>query len=156
LGDVAYVEANRTDGWAFSDGMCDICIVWYYPFETIDNQPVYNEDQVTAVVQSNLDLITARDTDAQVWFLGQTFAATNQSRELRMPTSAEMEALYLRVMEYPVQGFLWYPWNHTGVYDQVLCDPDFGEQQEMVGDIGNTYAHLTKLYLPEVMHEYVN
>ena len=33
LGDIAYTEANRTDGWSFSAAMCDICLVWYYPFE---------------------------------------------------------------------------------------------------------------------------
>jgi hypothetical protein len=155
MGNMAMAEANRTDGWTFTDGMCDICLIWYYPFETIDDQPVYNEAEVTAVTQVNIDLATERDPDAQVWFLGQSFAAPgNYPRQLRMPTAAEMEALYLRVMEHPVHGFLWYPWNHTEVYDEVLCDPGNEDQQETVGDIGNTYVCLPKLYFPVVLYEY--
>ena len=105
------------------------------------------------MLQTNLDLVQTRDPDAELWFLGQTFASTSTPRELRMPTAAEMEQLYLQVMEQPVDGFLWYPCNHTEVYDQVLCDPGFEDQQDRVGAIGTTYVTLSKQYLPVVMHE---
>ena len=153
LGDLAYVEANRTDGWTFSAGMCDICLLWYYPFEVTGGLEVYNATQVTSVINSNYDLMQVRDPDAELWFLGQTFAGTSGARELRMPTPEEMQQLYLQVMEEPVDGFLWYPCNHTEVYDQVMCDPGFETQQGMVGTIGTTYVTLPKQYLPVVINE---
>ena len=153
MGDIAYAEANRTDGWMFSDGMCDICLLWFYPFTVVDNNPVYEQDGVTAVVESNLPLLATRDPDAQFWFLGQTFVSTLTPREMRMPTPSEMETLYLDVMASPIDGFLWYPCNHTEVYDQVLCDPEMTDLQNAVDDIGNTYVPLSKLYLPVVIYE---
>lgn len=157
MGNMAYVEEHRTDGWLFTDGMCDICLIWYYPFETIDGVDVYQEEMVTAVTLANLDLTAERDANAQVWFLGQSFAAPGDyPRQLRMPTAPEMKSLYLRVMEHPMDGFLWYPWDQTEVYDQVLCDPGMEEQQAIVGEIGTTYARLTKIYFPVVKNEYDN
>ncbi|MCB9422094.1 MAG: hypothetical protein H6667_19995 [Ardenticatenaceae bacterium] len=154
MGNMAYVEEHRTDGWMFSDGMCDICLIWYYPFETIGGEDVYQEEMVTAVIQDNLTLTAERDIDAQLWFLGQSFAAPGEyPRQLRMPTAAEMEAVYLRAMENPLDGFLWYPWSHTEVYDQVLCDPGNEEQQAMVDEIGTTYAHLKRIYFPVVKND---
>lgn len=153
MGNMAYAEAHRTDGWTFTDGMCDICLIWYYPFETIDGQLVYEEDQLSAVIKANIDLIIERNLHARVWFLGQSFAAPgNYPRQLRMPTAAEMEAMYLRVMEQPTHGFVWYPWNHTEVYGQVLSDPGLEEQQEMVQQISDRYLNLSRLYLPVVTY----
>ena len=152
IGNMAYAEAHRTDGWQFSDNMCDICMIWYYPFEMIDGTPIYNDPPVVTAVTENLALIADRDPDAQLWFLGQSFTAPDTfPRHLRMPTAAEMEDLYLLVMTYPVDGFFWYPWNHTEAYDEVLCDPGMEDQQAEVSDIGNRYAHLSKVYMPLVM-----
>lgn len=149
MGNMAYAEEHRTDGWQFSDGMCDICIIWYYPFSVINGQPVYEAANVPPVVVPNVALVRERDPDAELWFLGQTFtAAGSYPRTLRMPTAAEMEALYCLVMESPVDGFLWYPWNHTVVYDEVLGDPEMAEQQDKVGEIDRAYRHRHPLFLP--------
>ena len=60
MGNMAYAEAHRTDGWAFSDGMCDLCLIWYYPFETIDGVDVYDAAGVETAVSENLALAAER------------------------------------------------------------------------------------------------
>ncbi len=156
LDDMAYAEDYRSDGWTFSDGMCDLCIIWQYPFEHVGGQPVFNHEEVRQVTEANIKLIAERDPDAQVWFLGQTFTVSEAfPRRLRMPTAPEMEALYLVVMEYPMHGFFWYPWSHSKSYVQVLGDAEMVEQQEMVGTIGNRYVkRFVELYFPAVIYEY--
>lgn len=154
MGDMAYAEAHRTDGWQFSDGICDICIIWYYPFSIINGVPAYEAANVTPVVTSNVALMQARDPDGELWFLGQSFTALGTyPRDLRMPTAAEMDALYCLVMESAVDGFLWYPWNHTVVYDAVLGDEEMADQQDEVGEIDGAYRQRTTLYFPVVSRE---
>jgi len=146
MADIAYAEEHRTDGWTFSDGMCDICIIWYYPFRYVAGNPVFEEDLVPPVVESNIDLVNARDPDAEVWFLGQAFTQSSHPRDLRMPTPEEMRQLYWMVMQEPVDGFLWYTWNHNaGIYDEVLSDPDMEDQQAVVGNV------VLRVYLPALL-----
>lgn len=154
--DIAYAEEHRKDGWKFSEEMCDLCILWYYPFENVNGQPVFNQEKVEEVMQTNIDIITERDTNAQLWFLGQTFTVSDAfPRRLRMPNASEMEMLYLQVMKYPVHGFFWYPWSHSDIYNQVLGDQGMEEQQEMVGLIGNSYVRqVAAVYLPVLINEY--
>ena len=148
MANIAYWEANRTDGWAFSDGMCDMCIVWYFPFRMQNGNPVYEQDLVPPVVQQNLALVAARDPDAELWFMGQTFAQAAHPRNLRMPTADEMRQLYLLVMQEPVDGFVWYPWQQTDVYDEILADPGNEQQQQQVVYVADHYVHLKKAYMP--------
>lgn len=147
MGDVAYWDEHRPD-WSFGDGMCDICMVWYYPFRydnsngcPVDNpgDPIYQADIVPPVVQSNVAMVNVRDPDAEVWFLGQTFGRTD--RCYRMPTAEEMESLYLMAMAEPLDGFLWYSWSHTeGMADVSLGDEEMEDQQEEAGDIPDTHT----------------
>jgi hypothetical protein len=155
MGDIAYWEDRRSssDGWTFSDGMCDICIIWYYPFRYVGGAPVFEEDLVPPVVQSNLELVRARDPDAVLWFLGQSFTQSTHWRDLRMPTSDEMKALFRLVMQEPLDGYMWYPWNHTDVFDDVLSDPGMEDQQEMVSEIADEYLHHRKSSLPVVLKD---
>ena len=135
MGDIAYAEEHRTDDWAFSDGMCDICIIWYYPFRYVDGEPVFEEDLVLPVVSSNVELVDERDPDAELWFLGQSFTRLEHPRNLRMPTPDEMRRLYWIVMQEPVDGFMWYPWKQTDEFDEVLSDPGMEDQRETVANI---------------------
>lgn len=150
MGDIPYWDVRRPD-FDFSDGMCDFCMIWYYPFScghdvdppttTLCIDPVYEEDMVLPVVQSNLAWVGASDPDAEVWFLGQTFANAAHWRNLRMPTVDEMDALYLHVMQEPVDGFLWYLWSHTADQaDEGLGDAGNEDQQDQAGDIPDAYT----------------
>ncbi len=150
MGDMAYWEAHRTDGWTFSDGVCDICIVWYYPFSSPEGTPIYEKAAVLQTVQSNLALRDEHDPDAELWFMGQAFAQQAHERHLRMPTPDEMMTLYLDVMQEPVDGFMWYPWIHGMYMDERLGDPGHEAQQEEVQVIAETYVRLPKVYLPLV------
>jgi uncharacterized repeat protein (TIGR01451 family) len=146
MADMAYAEENRTDDWRFSDGMCDICMVWYYPFRYVDGDPVYEEEIVLPVVQSNVALVNERAPDAEAWFLGQSFALATHRRNLRMPTADEMVHLYLLVMQEPVNGFLWYPWSHTeAMADEALGDEGMEEQQEAAKEIADTHMGYASL-----------
>lgn len=134
MGSMAYWDERRED-WSFSDGMCDICMIWYYPFRYIDGDPVYERDQVLPLVQPNVALVDERDPDAEVWFLGQSFSHSAHWRNLRMPTADEMVDLYLLVMQEPVDGFMWYPWYHTDESaDEGLGDPGMEDQQGAARD----------------------
>lgn len=145
MGEIAYWEEHREDGWAFSDGMCDVAIVWHYPFRYIDEIPVYEREIVPLVVQPNVALVHERDPDAEMWFLGQSFAYSEHTRNLRMPTPEEMEDLYLVVMQEPVDGFMWYPWGHTEEYDARLGDEGMEEQQEAARNIAETHMGYASL-----------
>jgi len=134
MGSMAYWDEHRDD-WSFSDGMCDICMIWYYPFRYVDGDPVYERDLVLPLVQPNVALVDERDPDAEVWFLGQAFSHSAHWRNLRMPTADEMVDLYLLVMQEPVDGFLWYPWFHTEeMADEGLGDPGMEDQQGAARD----------------------
>lgn len=149
MGNIAYWDENRED-WAFSDGVCDICIIYYFPFRYVSGEPVYDRDIVLSVVQSNVPLVQERDPDAELWFFGQAFAQSAHWQNLRMPTPDEMVALYLDVMHEPVDGFMWYPWCHTDIYDSSLGDEGMEEQQEAVKDIADNYTP-PKIYLPLII-----
>lgn len=137
MGDMALFEEDlrlRFPGRNFKVGICDICIVWYYPFRYTDEQPVFEEDIVRETIQNNRRLIDERAPDTQLWFLGQAYALHKHKRHLRMPTPEEMERLYRVVQSQQVDGFLWYPWLH-GNCDQVLSDPEMEPQRLAVRGI---------------------
>jgi hypothetical protein len=144
MGNISYWDENRTD-WDFSDGVCDICMIYYFPFRYLNGDPVYEQDIVLSVVEPNVEIMAERDPDAELWFLGQAFEQSAHYRNLRMPTPEEMKQLYWDVMQYPVDGFMWYSWQHTDQYDALLGDPGMEEQQEAVGNI------VFRTYLPVLM-----
>lgn len=115
----------------FSAGICDVCIVWYYPARYIDGQAAFEEDLVYEALQTARMTIDERAPEAQLWFLGQAFASYKHRRELRMPTPDEMERLYTITQQERVDGFLWYPWRH-GKYDWVLSDPEMEARRQAV------------------------
>jgi hypothetical protein len=147
MGNIAYWDENRDD-WDFSDGVCDICMIYYFPFRYVNGDPVYEQDIVLSVVGPNMSLVQERDPDAELWFLGQAFTQSAHFRNLRMPTPEEMETLYLDVMQEPLEGFMWYSWRHTDQYDELLGDPGMEDQQGAVGDISDAYLDLLRIYLP--------
>jgi hypothetical protein len=65
-----------------------------------------------------------------------------------MPTADEMRQLYLLVMQEPVDGFVWYPWQQTEVYDTILSDPQNVQQQQQVEYVADHYVHLKRAYMP--------
>ncbi len=140
----SHLFPNRT----FSDGICDICMIWYYPFRYIEGAPVFETTEVDNLLMNNIPLIKQRDPDAQIWFLGQTFAYDDHPRQLRMPTPVEMADLYPFVMQHPVDGFLWYAWRH-GTYDLNLGDPSADEQQDILNDISDEFLLTTDLVLQQ-------
>ena len=137
-------------GRDFSDGICDICMIWYYPFRTVDSQPVFETTQVEDLLENNLPLVRENDSDAQVWFLAQSFAYTDHPRNLRMPMPAEMAALYQLVMQYPVDGFLWYAWQH-GTYDANLGDPEMADQHDELDVIAENFLMEADLALQQTL-----
>ncbi len=135
MGDMAWFEQSwRFPNRAFSAGICDICIVWYYPFRYVEGQPVFETEKVRETLRTNRALMDERAPDAQLWFLGQVYTLHQHKRDLRMPTPEEMEMLYTIVESGGADGFLWYPWLH-GNCDQVLSDPDMEPQRQAVYDI---------------------
>ncbi|MBN1582136.1 MAG: hypothetical protein JXA89_15640 [Anaerolineae bacterium] len=119
---------NRT----FGPGICDICIIWYYPARYLDNQPAFEKELLREVLQENRELVDARTPGAQLWFLGQTYAQYQHRRQLRMPTPQEMQQIYAIAEQARVDGFLWYPWLHGSNYDQVLSSPEMEPQRRAV------------------------
>lgn len=135
MGNIAWFEASlRFPKRDFTPGICDICIIWYYPARYVDGQPAFEEDRARQIMQTHRRLISERAPEAQLWFLGQTFAQSEHERTLRMPTPGEMERLYALAEREQVDGFLWYPWLH-GSYDQVLGDPEMEPQRNAVRQI---------------------
>ena len=140
IGNMALFENSpRFPGRDFSDGICDICIVWCTPFQSEDGTPVFVETEVRETIEQNHALIASRDPDAQLWFLGQTYALAEHRHALRMPTPEEMEALFVIATENDqLDGFLWYPWYH-GNYDHVLGEPEMETQRQAVRRIYDTH-----------------
>lgn len=139
MGDMAWFEKSpRFLNRDFTAGICDICIVWYYPFRYLDGQPAFEEDLVRGTLQANRKLVDERAPDAQLWFLGQVYTLHTHKRQLRMPTPEEMEKLYTIAEQEQVDGFLWYPWLH-GNCDQVLSDPEMEPQRQAVRHIYENY-----------------
>lgn len=139
LGNMAWFEnSQRFPNRDFTAGICDICIVWYYPARYVNGQPAFQEDLVRETLQENRKLVDERAPDAELWFLGQTYAQGEHRAQLRMPTPDEMETIYAIAEQERVDGFLWYPWTH-GNYDQVLSDPEMEPQRQAVRHIYESY-----------------
>lgn len=143
-------EALRPDGWRFSDGMCDICIIWFYPCRFENDIPIYIEGQVTEVIAQDRRLIDERDPDAELWFLGQAFGQLDYATPLRFPSPEEMHNIYVSANQNQVEGFMWYAWQQSSIYDEVLGDPGNASQQEMIGTIASLYLKPPKIYVPLV------
>jgi hypothetical protein len=142
MGNMAWFERGlqslRFPNRDFTAGICDICIVWYYPARYVDGQAVFEEGPVRDTLQANRNLVDERAPEAQLWFLGQTFALHEHRRKLRMPTPEEMERIYAIAEQEQVDGFLWYPWSH-GNYDQELSDPQMEPQRRTLYRIHKEY-----------------
>jgi hypothetical protein len=140
MSDIAGFEADpRFGDRRFTDGICDLCAIWYYPFRIQGGEPVAEYQRVRDVIAANDALVRERDPDAQIWFLGQTYAMAGHRPPLRMPSAEEMRSLAQLLLEDPhIDGLLWYPWNHSS-YDQVLGDPASGLQREAVQAIYEQY-----------------
>ncbi|HZW04293.1 MAG TPA: hypothetical protein VFF68_10225 [Anaerolineaceae bacterium] len=135
LGDVAAFDRSiRFPRREFAPGICDLCIISYYPAQSEAGRDVFDEESLRTLVQENRTLVSARDPGAQIWLFGQAFAQANPDRSFRMPSPEEMQAIFTAAHEEGADGFLWYPWIHDA-YDQVLGDPSSRPQQEAVRQI---------------------
>lgn len=150
MGDIYWFEQhpdlypNRT----FGEGICDICMLWYYPFRYLDGEAVFETAQVENLIDNNLPLIQAGDPDARFWFLGQAFEYEDHPRNLRMPTRDEMIELYQLVMQRPIDGFLWYAWQH-GTYDLNLGDIGAQTQREELPIIAEQFLREADLIVTQ-------
>lgn len=146
MSDIAGFEADpRFGDRRFTDGICDLCAIWYYPFRVQGGESVAEYQRVSEVIAANDALVRERDPDAQIWFLGQTYAMAGHPPPLRMPSAEEMRNLAQLLLEDPhIDGLLWYPWNHSS-YDQVLGDPASSLQREAVQSIYEQYLKETDL-----------
>ncbi|MBN1812153.1 MAG: hypothetical protein JXA14_09985 [Anaerolineae bacterium] len=140
MSDIAGFEADpRFGDRRFTDGICDLCAIWYYPFRLQNGEPVFEEQRVRDVAAANDALVRERDPDAQIWFLAQAYALADYPSPLRMPSAQEMQALAGLLLEDPhIDGLIWYPWGH-GSYDQVLGDPASDAQQRAVRIVYEQY-----------------
>lgn len=118
-----------------SSGICDICIVWYTPARYLDGEPLFEGNLFQEIVRANRELLDKRAPDAQLWVMGQTYAQHQHRHQLRMPSPDEMELMYTIAEQERVDGFLWYPWVHGSIYDQVLSDPEMESQRQAVRQI---------------------
>ncbi|MBN1872941.1 MAG: hypothetical protein JXA33_01820 [Anaerolineae bacterium] len=144
MGDMAWFENNPLfPNRNFSNGICDICIIWYYPFRYMNGVPVFEQDLVQQTLRTNRALVNERAPEVQLWFLGQGYAMDKHKRQLRMPLPQEMEKLYVIANQEQVDGFIWYPWYHNS-YDQVLSDSDMEPQRQAIYHIYKTYIALEK------------
>ncbi|MBN1955573.1 MAG: hypothetical protein JW900_11060 [Anaerolineae bacterium] len=135
-----FERSLRYPGRDFSDDICDICAVFYYPFRIENGQTVFERQELLAVVSANAELVHARDPDAQFWFLGQAFADADNPHAFRAPAPEEMLELARMVLDVPgVDGFLWYPYQH-GAYDLVLSDPEMASQRQAVREAYERYV----------------
>jgi len=139
-------QAERKSIWSdrrFSDGMCDICIFWYYPFREKDGQPVFQKEALVEKIDTTVELVQSRDPDAQIWILAQAFVPSSPNpRGFRMPTADEMVELADVVLtDRKVDGFFWYRYEalqQRGL--QVLGDPEMSAQREAVKEIFEAYV----------------
>jgi hypothetical protein len=139
MGSMALFDGSlRFPGRRFTDGICDICIVWCTPAQTRNGEPYFDETAVTQTVRDNRQLIDERAPSSQLWFLGQTYALAAHRHQLRMPTPDEMDQIFTLATNEGIDGFLWYPWLH-GNYDQVLSSPEMEAQQQAVLPIIQSY-----------------
>lgn len=152
MSNIASFEADpRFSDRRFTDGMCDLCAIWYYPFRVVDGQAIFERQRVGEVITANDALVRARDPDAQLWFLAQTYAMEQHSPPLRMPSADEMSSLADVALEgWRIDGLLWYPWLHSS-YDQVLGDPALAAQQQAVQTVYYEYLLKHKGFLPLVI-----
>lgn len=135
MGDMHWFDQNsRYPGREFSSGICDICIIWYYPAISNQNQPLFMAKQLRNSIKQNRQLVDQRAPNSQLWFLGQAFTYEDPDTPLRMPTPQEMELIFSIAEQEKVDGFLWYPWLHN-LYQQVLSDKDLESQRQAVYSI---------------------
>jgi len=140
MGTMAWFEKSlRFPNRDFTAGICDLCVVWYYPVRYRNGQPDFEADLLRETLRENRELMTARAPEAHLWVLGQVYAQSAHRRQLRMSTPEEMEQIYTIAMEEGADGFLWYPWFH-GNYDEVLGNPAMTAQQQKVREIYETYV----------------
>ena len=144
MGNMAWFDKNlRFPNRAFGAGICDICIIYYYPAREVNGQPVLDQDMLREVLRTNRKLVDERAPRAQLWFLGQAYTLRGYRPPLRMPTPEEMETIYLTAMQERVDGFLWYPWVQAN-YDQVLSDPEMEPQRQAVRRIFENHILATR------------
>ena len=142
---IAKAERNpaRADR-RFTDGMCDICIFYYYPFQEKGGQPVFQRETLVEVINTTVELVRSRDSDAQVWFVTQAFASPQHRLRLRMPTADEMlELADIVLADRKVDGFFWYQYQKPGRRPegfQALGDPEMSAQREAVKEIFEGYV----------------
>ena len=139
MGNMALFDGSaRFSGRQFTEGICDLCIVWCTPAQTQDGVTFFDETAVFDTVRDNHLLINERSPSSQLWFLGQTYALQAHRHQLRMPTPDEMFQIFDIAVAEGVDGFLWYPWLH-GSYDLVLSSPGMEAQQQAVYQIYEDY-----------------
>lgn len=140
LGDIAYFHQNPNfPNRDFGPRICDICIIWYYPFRYLNDAPVFEADIAQERLQANRALVNRLSPASQLWFLGQTYAQPGHPRQLRMPSAAEMDSLFQILWVGHANGFLWYPWAFGKSYSQTLSSPNSKPQQKAVQTIYNAY-----------------
>ncbi len=139
MGNMALFDGSlRFLGRYFTDGICDLCIVWCTPAQTQNGEPYFDETAVFDTVHDNRLLIDERAPESELWFLGQTYALQAHRHQLRMPTPDEMAQIFSMALDEGVDGFLWYPWLH-GNYDLVLSSSEMEAQQQAVHQIYEDY-----------------
>ena len=81
MGNIVYFDRSlRYRNAKFSADICDICIVWYYPFRDEKGQAVYEEEQLRDYIIDHKRIISDRDPMAQMWFLGQSYAQAENKK----------------------------------------------------------------------------
>jgi len=136
MSDIAWFEGRPEYGnHHFSEGICDICAIWYYPFGWAGGEPIFERQRVLDTVTANDALVRSKAPHSRLWFLGQAYEFTRMGYKLRMPTAEEMCDLGRMLLQEPrIDGFLWYPYEHD-LYDKVLGDPEMAEQRQAVKDV---------------------
>lgn len=148
LNNISRAEALRPDDWRFSKGMCDICIIWYYPSIYESGVPVFRITELGQVVAADLALIRERDPAAELWFLGQAFENLAYPTPLRFPTPDEMRSIYEQANQQAIDGLLWYAWDHSDIYGSVLGDDDRTAERDMVRWLAYHYIYRQRWVLP--------
>jgi len=135
MGNIAGFDHNvRFPNRDFTAGICDICLVWYYPASIQGDQFVFKKEEYRKYLVENRDLLAERAPGAEMWVLGQAFSVAEHEPALRMPSPEEMQDMFVIAYQERVDGILWYPWLHDS-YDTVLSDVGMEGQQEAIRQI---------------------
>jgi hypothetical protein len=113
LGSVSFWTAQGKDT-AFSDGVCDYCGNWYYPFL---EDGTYAREDLYSKLQASLAVTRERAPNSKFVWLMQSYA---KSGEFRMPTAEEMRDLASLVFSMDVDGALWYVGWFGSLYSDFL------------------------------------